>query len=309
MGTIGDGRLKLGIGTPYVDGVVTTGPAMREYAQTVEACGVESVWTVEHVIEADDYEPRYSYSATGHMPARFIPMADPLEILAFYAGCTSTITLGTAVMVAPLHSPVVLAKRVATLANLSGDRLVVGLGIGWQKEEYASVGVPYADRGARLDECIDAMRVLWADRPATYHGRFVTFDAVHLVPPPPRPTIPIILGGNTPPAIARAARVADGWYPHAMPPDQFAEAAAFLRDEVRQAGRKPEDVPISVTPASASAEREMDVDWVQQYVTHGATRLVIRPGVTSPDGVGAVRDKIDRYREQVLDRLVVPDLP
>jgi len=302
-----DDRLKLGIGTPYVDGVVTSGTAMREYASTVEACGVESVWAVEHVIEAEDYEPLYSYSANGRMPGRFTPMADPLEILAFYAGCTTTVTLGTSVMVAPLHSPVVLAKRAATLANLSGDRLVLGLGIGWQKEEYRSVGVPYADRGARLDECVGAMRELWAHRPATYHGRFVTFDDIHLLPSPPRRAVPIILGGNTAPAITRAARIADGWYPHAMPPDQFADAAAFLRAEVANAGRHPDDVPISVTPASAAADREMDVDWVQQYVTHGATRLVIRPGVTTPDGVGAVVDKIDRYREQVLAKLVVPD--
>jgi len=302
-----DDRLQLGIITPYVDGVVTSGTAMREFAATAEASGAESLWSVEHVVEADVYEPRYSYAPSGRMPGRLVPYADPLEILTFYAACTSSIRLGTAVVLAPLHSPAMLAKRAATLDNLSGGRLVLGLGLGWQKEEYGAVGVPFAHRGARLDECVEAMRELWGHGPATYHGRFVEFDAVHLVPAPPRPAIPIVLGGNTRPAVTRAARTADGWYPHALDPDGFADTVTFLRAEIRQAGRTYEDVPITVNPASAGREREMDRQWVQRYVDHGATRLVIGSGITGPHDVQAVRKKIDRYREEVLEKLVVPD--
>jgi probable F420-dependent oxidoreductase len=211
------------------------------------------------------------------------------------------------VVIAPLYSPTILAKRAATLACLSGDRLVLGLGIGWQKEEYAAVGVPYAQRGARLDECIEAMRELWGHRPATYHGRFVDFDAVHLLPSPPAGRIPIVLGGNTPAAVTRAARVADGWYPHALAPDEFAAAAELLRTEARRAGRDPADIEISVMPASADREREMDPAWVGRFVAHGATRLVIGSGMTRPDDVDVVRARIERYREQVLDELDLPD--
>jgi probable F420-dependent oxidoreductase len=243
------GPPALGVIVPYVDGVVTSGDAMSEFAETLEACGVESVWTVEHVIEADRYELLYPYDESGRMPGRFVPMADPLEILAFLAARSRRLLLGTAVMVAPLHPAVVLAKRAATLAGLSGGRLLLGLGIGWQREEYDAVGVPYADRGRRLEESVGAMRELWAHRPATFTGRHVDFDRVHLVPPPPDGRVPIILGGNSPAAIDRCGRLADGWYPHAIWPGDFAAGADRLRDAAVAAGRSPLDVPISVDPS------------------------------------------------------------
>lgn len=297
------GPPALGVIVPYVDGVVTSGDAMSEFAETLEACGVESVWTVEHVIEAERYEPLYPYDESGKMPGRFVPMADPLEILAFLAARSRHLVLGTAVMVAPLHPPVVLAKRAATLAGLSGGRLVLGLGIGWQREEYASVGVPYADRGQRLEESVLAMRELWAHRPASFAGRHVAFDRVHLVPPPPGDRVPIILGGNSAAAVDRCGRLADGWYPHAIAPGDFAVAAARLRDAAVATGRSADDVPISVDPSSVDRTKWLDRDWVQQYVDHGATRLVVRSGITGPGDVGTVRETVERYREQVLDRL------
>ena len=115
-------NVTLGVIAPYADDVITSRAALTEFCGVLEECGVESVWTVEHVLEADAYEPRYPYSDDGRMPRRFVPMADPLELLAFFAALTTTITLGTSVVVAPLHSPVVLAKRASTLANLSGGR-------------------------------------------------------------------------------------------------------------------------------------------------------------------------------------------
>jgi probable F420-dependent oxidoreductase len=293
----------LGVIVPYVDGVVTSGDAMSEFAETLEACGVESVWTVEHVIEAERYEPRYPYDASGRMPGRFVPMADPLEILSFLAARSSRLLLGTAVMVAPLHPPVVLAKRAATLAGLSGGRLLLGLGIGWQREEYLAVGVPYTDRGDRLEECVAAMRELWAHRPATFTGRHVAFDRVHLVPPPPDGRVPIVLGGNSPAAVERAGRLADGWYPNAISPDDFAAGAARLRAAAVAAGRSPDDVPISVDPSAIDRSTWLDPARVQHFVDHGARRLVVRSGITGPGDVGRVRETIERYREQVLDRL------
>ncbi len=300
--------LKLGVVVPYVHEVVTSGAAMSEFAETIEAHGAESVWAVEHVIEAEAYEPLYPYSASGHMPGRFTPMADPLEILAFLAASTSTLTLGTSVMVAPLHSPVILAKRVATIACLSGNRMLLGLGIGWQKEEYSSVGIPYTNRGPRLDECIAAMRELWAHRPASYHGNFVDFETIHLVPPPPHGDVPIIVGGNSKAAVTRAARTANGWYPHAISPTDFADAARLFRAEAHNASRSPADIPITITPRNSDQDREMDLDWVQHFVTHGATRLVIGSGITRPDEIDAVRIRIEQYRERVMDRLVLPEV-
>ena len=296
-------QLMLGVIAPYADSVVTSGTALTEFCGVLEECGVESVWTVEHVLEADDYEPRYPYSDSGRMPGRFVPMADPLELLAFFAALTTDLTLGTGVVVAPLHSPVVLAKRASTLANISGDRLLLGLGIGWQKEEYTSVGVPYADRGARLDECIGAMRALWADRPASFDGRFVSFDRVHSLPSPPSDRIPIVLGGNSEPAIARCARTGDGWFPHAIDHEDFAAGAALLRRLAHDAGRSPIEIPISICPGSTDHARQFDVDFVRPYVEHGATRLVISAPIGRPQDMPQLRETIARYHDEVLDKL------
>src|SRR5947209_18179766 len=130
--------VAVGVMGPYLDGVITSGERVREFATAIEAAGAESIWTVEHVVVAEDYEPNYPYSESGRMASPrpdAVPMPDPLELLAYIAACTTTLRLGTAVVVAPLHSPTVLAKRAATIDRLSDGRLLLGLGIGWQKEE------------------------------------------------------------------------------------------------------------------------------------------------------------------------------
>jgi alkanesulfonate monooxygenase SsuD/methylene tetrahydromethanopterin reductase-like flavin-dependent oxidoreductase (luciferase family) len=176
-----DSSPKLGMLLPFGPGLVSS-PLLREFAGILEAENVESVWAVEHVVVAASYEPNYPYSADGRMPSApgAVPMPDPLEVLAHLAATTERLRLGTCVVVAPLHSPVVLAKRVATLDLLSAGRSLLGLGIGWQPEEYAAVGVPFEGRGRRLEECVGAMRALWANDPATYEGDTVSFRDLHL---------------------------------------------------------------------------------------------------------------------------------
>ncbi len=297
--------VKLGMMAPFVDGLITSGEFLREYAATLEACGVESVWTVEHVVVADEYEPLYPYSADGRMPSRggLVPMPDPFELLAFLAAASTTLRLGTAVVVAPLHSPAVLAKRAATIDRISAGRLMLGLGIGWQKEEYAAVGVPFGDRGRRLEECINAMRALWADTPATYRGHHVAFDRVHSVPRPGAGAIPIVLGGHSDGAVRRAARLADGWLPFTIPPDEFAARADEIRSVAAEAGRPPDAVELSAWPGSADASAELDLGWARQYVDAGATRLLMRPHIERPDQLPHLREQVERYRKEIIDRL------
>ena len=119
------------------------------------------------------------------------------------------------------------------MALLTDGRLRLGLGIGWQREEYAAVGVPYADRGRRLEECIDAMRALWAGPSASYEGKYWSFSNVSCNPRPREGTVPIVLGGNTDPAVRRAGRVADGWFPYTISPDDFATQTERLRTAAR----------------------------------------------------------------------------
>ncbi|MBL1078508.1 LLM class F420-dependent oxidoreductase [Nocardia sp. 2] len=300
--------MRLGMLMPYLDGLVTSGAFLREFAAAAEDCGLESIWTVEHVVVAQDYEPLYPYSPDGKMPGGDlgVPMTDPLETLAFLAGASTSLTLGTAMVVAPLHSPVVLAKRAATLDIQSGGRLLLGLGIGWQKEEYAAVGVPFEDRGGRLDDCIGAMRALWTESPASYSGRHVAFERQFCLPQPPR-SIPIVLGGNSAPAVRRAGRVGDGWFPYTITPEDFARGADRIREYATAAGRSEDAVEMTIWPGSCDFTREFEPDFVRGYTEAGASRIVLTPPMFGPEsllhGVESLAGYVDRYRNEVVAKL------
>ena len=297
-------QISLGMLLPFGPGLVS-GPFLRDFAAILESEGVDSVWAVEHVVVAAQYEPNYPYSADGRMPsaAGVVPMPDPLEVLSHLAATTERLLLGTCVVVAPLHSPAVLAKRAATLDLLSGGRLRLGLGIGWQREEYAAVGAPFDRRGERLEECVGAMRALWGQDPATYEGRTVSFRDVHLTLSPTDGRVPIVLGGNSEPAIRRAGRIADGWYPYTIGPEDFARGADLLRESAAAAGRSADDIEITVWPGSSDPTREMDPDWVRGYVDAGARRLILRPKVMQPPDLEKLPQQIEQYRSTVLAAL------
>jgi probable F420-dependent oxidoreductase len=266
------------------------------------------VWTVEHVVVAQDYEPLYPYAADGRMPGGdlAVPMTDPLETLAFLAAASSTLQLGTAMVVAPLHSPVVLAKRAATLDRQSDGRLLLGLGIGWQKEEYAAIGVPFEERGARLDDCIGAMRALWTESPATFTGKHVAFERQFCLPQPER-SIPIVLGGNSAPAVRRAARVGDGWFPYTIACEVVARGADRIREIATAAGRSENAVEMTIWPGSFDFTREFEPDYVRPYVAAGASRIVLTPPLFGPEsllnGVENLATYVDRYRNDVAAKL------
>lgn len=300
--------MRIGMLMPYLDGLVTDGGFLREFAAAAEECGLDSIWTVEHVVVAENYEPLYPYSPDGKMPGGDlgVPMTDPLETLAFVAAASSTLKLGTAMVVAPLHSPVVLAKRAATLDRQSGGRVLLGLGIGWQKEEYAAIGVPFEERGARLDDCIGAMRSLWTESPATFHGKHVSFDKQFCLPQPER-SIPIVLGGNSAPAVRRAAKVGDGWFPYTISAEDFARGADKIREIGAAAGRSENAVEMTIWPGSFDFMREFEADYVRPYVTAGASRVVLTPPMFGPEsllnGVENLAAYVDRYRNEVEAKL------
>ena len=297
--------IKLGVLPPLIPGLVTSGDFMREYVAMLEDCGVESLWGVEHVVIAEEHEPKYPYNADGTMgPAfRALPLVDPLEMLSFVAAVSTRLVLSTCVVLAPLHSPAVLAKRVATIDVMSSGRMMIGLGIGWQKEEYAAVGAPFRARGARLEECMLAMRALWADSPATFHGEHVAFDRVFSNPQPTRGRVPILLGGNSDAAVDRVGRIGDGWLPYTIHPDEIATSAARIRATATAAGRDPDEIEITAWPGSHDPVAEHDVEYVRQYVRAGASRLLFWPTITGPDDLPLVREQLERYQETVIAKL------
>jgi probable F420-dependent oxidoreductase len=272
-------NLKLAM-MPFMDKGMGTDPQFtRRYLRMIETAGVESIWTVEHPIVAENYEKLYSYSADGTAPFQYdTEMCDPLEWLAFAAGCTDALKLGTGVVLLPLHAPIVLAKRVATLDAMSNGRVLLGVGMGWQKEEYQTIGVPYGERGPRLDEGIDAVRALWTQSPSTYHGKYYHFDRVYSYPKPARPAgVPIIIGGSTNLAARRAGRVGDGFFPHAVSPDDFGKLIPVMFAAAKEAGRDPSKIELSVSPPMHKFGASLDQGIMKAYVDVGVTRFLAMP--------------------------------
>jgi len=193
------------VGLAFASSIGIDGASALEICQRAEAAGFESVWGGEHVIMPDAIASSYPYTADGKIPAEpDTPIPDPLIWLAFAAAAAPKLRLGTCILIVPQRNPLVLAKELATLDQLSGGRVELGLGVGWMKEEFDALGVDWARRGARNDEYVAAMRELWQAPHAEFHGDFVDFDACTSSPRPVNASIPILVGGDSEAAINRA---------------------------------------------------------------------------------------------------------
>ncbi len=202
-------------------------------ASSADECGFATLWAGEHVVMVDRSASHYPYSDDGAIavPAQ-ADWLDPMIALAFAAAASSRITVATGVLLLPEHNPVVVAKQAASLDRLSGGRLTLGVGVGWSKEEFAALGVPFEHRAARTAEYVAAMRTLWRDDVASFDGKFVGFDSIRVNPKPVRDRrIPIVLGGNSDPALRRVVSWGDGWYGFNL------DDVAAVRDRVSRLDR------------------------------------------------------------------------
>jgi probable F420-dependent oxidoreductase len=287
--------------------VITDPRWCHEFAEMVEAEGVESIWTVEHVVVAKDYEPRYSYSASGRMPGApgsGTVMPDPLEMLAFFASCTERVRLGTAVLVLTLHQPAVVAKRVSTIDNLSNGRVSLGVGSGWQIEEYRACGVPYEGRGRRLDDAIVALRELWQPGYRTHRGEFFEFvDCESLPEPVQTGGPPIIIGGSTEIAARRAGRLGDGFYPYVISPEDLATRIETIHQTAREHGRDPDAIEITVWPGSWKPGSTLDLDVVRRFTEVGAHRMTMSAQESGATEVSQIRDLVRRVQDEIISNL------
>jgi probable F420-dependent oxidoreductase len=183
-------------------------------ATTAERHGFATLWAGEHVVMVDDSESRYPYSDSGviAVPAE-ADWLDPVIALSFAAAATSRIRLATGVLLLPEHNPVIVAKQAASLDRLSGGRLTLGVGVGWSREEFEALGVPFERRAARTAEYVAVMRTLWRADVASFDGQFVAFDSIRVNPKPVAgQAIPVMVGGNSDAALRRVAAWGDGWY-------------------------------------------------------------------------------------------------
>lgn len=282
-------------------GIITEPHWTRDFVRLLEESGVESVWMPEHVVMAQDYEPRYEYSADGRAPV--LPttvMPDPLQWLGFAAACTERLKLCTGVLIGPQHSAAILAKRLATLDALSQGRVEAGIGIGWQKEEYEAVGVPYEHRGRRLDELLDAMRTLWRDDPASFHGEFVRFEKVFCDTKPfRREGIPLLIGGSSEAAARRAGARGDGYYPYTISPDQLAERVQQMRAAARAAGRDPASLPVTVWASSWRPGGNLDAGLLREFAAAGASRFLAAAYEAPDRSLAGIRAFLDEFTERL----------
>lgn len=247
-------------------------PAL-ELARAAEAAGFESLWTVEHVIYPDVYESAYPYAADGKMPAKAsTPIPDPLIWLAYLASATSTIRLATGILILPERNPLVLAKEIATLDHLSGGRVELGIGVGWLKEEFDALGIPWERRGARTDDYLRAMFALWDGDSADYDGEFSSFANVSSNPKPPTGRTRIVVGGHSKAAAKRAGRYGDGFFPGRGKPEELAELFDIVRQTAADAGRDPE--AIEMTSGAPFIRSDDPVAAAQEMAELGVDRMV-----------------------------------
>lgn len=232
--------------------------AAKTIAQGAESRGFESLWTGEHVVLPSPQQP------PSPAPPEFA-MLHPSTILAYVAGVTETVRLGTGITLIAQRNPVVLAKEMASLDVVSSGRLELGIGAGYLHQEFTALGVEFRERGARTDEYIQVLRCLWNDEHPEFDGRFVRFSAIDAQPRPVQSGgPPIVVGGHSEAALRRAARYGDGWYGYALNVDQTRSLVARLRD--LEGGDKLE---LSVTPSL-----RLDAESITAFAEIGVDRLI-----------------------------------
>lgn len=267
-------------------------------AIAAQDAGFATLWAGEHVVMVDRPASRYPYSDDGKIAVPAVAdWIDPLIGLAFAAAATTTIGIATGVLLLPEHNPLLVAKQAATLDRLSAGRLTLGVGIGWSKEEFDALGVPFERRGQRTAEYVAAIRTLWRDDVASFDGEFVKFEAVRVNPKPVRARgIPVILGGNSDAALRRVVDWGDGWYGfNLVDADHVANRVAFMRQLCRDAGRDPSELRLAVAlrdprPGAARLLTEMGVDELV---------LVAGPPEDPGEAVGWVADLADRWMPEL----------
>lgn len=252
-------------------GAFTSREAILQLAKTAEESGYESLWTGEHVVVVD---PQVAPSP---IPPE-APIIDTVAALAFAAAVTEHIKLGSGIILLAQRNPVILAKELAGIDVLSEGRLLFGIGVGYVKQEFDVIGVPYEERGARVSEHIEAIRALWTEQTPNFKGEFTRIAGVQSNPRPiQKPHPPFVIGGMSPPAYRRAVSQGDGWYGFFQDVDAAALAMEGLREAAKRVER-PASLPeleISITPPGA-----VDADMIKRYEDLGVSRLILMQGFT-----------------------------
>jgi probable F420-dependent oxidoreductase len=284
--------MKFGIMAANV--LFADGEGAKAVASAADDLGYESIWTVEHVVVPAGYQSADPYSKSGRMGGPDdMSIPDSFTWLAYIAGVTKQIKLATGVAILPQRNVVYTAKEMATLDQLSGGRVILGVGAGWMKEEFDVLGVPFERRGERMDEYIRALRVLWGDEKPTFDGEFVSFANTYCRPQPVNKSIPIHVGGRTDRAARRAGELGDGFFPGRCDHEELAHAIGVVRRTAEKHGRDPDAIEVTAIgatdPASIEKLREL-----------GVSRVVIPPLSMDND---SIRGALENFANDVMAKV------
>jgi len=275
-------------------GLLATPEAMERVACAAEAAGLESLFSGEHVVVQDPQAP------PSPLPPE-TPVIDQIAALSHAAACTKHLKLGTGIIILPQRNPVVLAKELASVDVLSRGRLLVGFGVGYVEREFEAIGVPFAERGARTSEHIEAIRALWTQAKPSFDGRFTKFSGIQSRPQPvQKPHPPILVGGMSKSAYRRAVAHGNEWYGFYQSVDATAAALRELEEAAKRVPRPKSlgKLGITITPPPVPLDR----DTLRRYEDLGVGRLVLmrdfrdmgRPAATSAAQV----DEVVAYLEK-----------
>ena len=228
--------MKIGVTIPNNWGIEDVQQVLA-FGPLAEQLGFDSVWVMDHLFN------------NGYIGERLNdkPYYHPLATLSHLSATTQRVLLGTSVLVLPYHNPVELAKYAASLDQMSGGRVTLGVGVGAMTEEFQALGISMRQRGSLTNECIAIMKELWTNTDASYHSRRWNFDEIKFSPKPlQKPHIPLWIGGSSPGALKRAATLGDGWHPSGVSPEEFSMGRREIHDLTRAGGRDPESLSMSV---------------------------------------------------------------
>jgi len=275
---------------------------LTELARTAEECGFSAIALPDSIFYSEQVGAAYPYTSDGR---RFwnadTPWADPMVSAAAMGAVTSRIRFYTQVLKLGPRNPVLLARQVGSVANLTGNRFGLGVGLGWSPEESQWCGAPFTDRGARTDEAIEVLRLILGGGMVEYHGKHFAFDKLQMSPTPSAP-VPIYVGGHTEPALRRAARTGDGWSSAMMRFDRLCAVIARLSELRAEYGRA--DVPFEI---QAVCVDRFGLDGYRQQAEAGVTDAIVVPWMFYGAGFDAdlatKQDGLRRFADEVIGPL------
>tara|TARA_Y100000590_G_scaffold20176_1_gene23569 strand:+ start:1106 stop:1987 length:882 start_codon:yes stop_codon:yes gene_type:complete len=283
------------------------GPGLAAYpeiislvAKTSEECGFHSLWSPEHIVLLDEYSSKYPYNPDGKMG--FAPeemdFLDPFLALTYAAAETNTIRLGTGICLVPERNPLVTAKEVASLDRLSGGRFDFGVGIGWLKEEFEAIGVPWSKRAQRTADYLEAMQAAWSPGASSHKGDFCEFSKVRSYPKPTQqPHPPIFFGGESEPALRRVGELGDGWWGINVSIEGAKQHVATIKRFAEGAGRDASNVHYAVSKNLGG--EEITLDEAKQYADLGIDQIIVGKFAASAE-------EFKQYLEKTAETLIVP---